>query len=160
VTANGSNNQAFFFTAATAGNIDIAYAMAGHVQVDGSFAPQPGTTATATYSFGVDITTQIGSGPAVMTQVALEQGGVNIPIFGANYTASQDQNKALGTQFMINNIVAGELVQLQFYENSEVTASVATPSAVPEPSSLLLACLGLVGVGATRLRRRFGMAVA
>jgi len=160
VTSNGSNNQAFFFTAANAGNINIAYAMAGHVQVDGTFAPQPGTTATANYSFGVDITTKIGSAAAVTTHVALEQGGVNIPIFGTIYSDSQDQNKALGTQFTLSNIVAGELVQLQFYETSEVTASVGAASAVPEPSSLLLACIGLVGVGATRFRRRFGTALA
>src|SRR5579863_7518194 len=80
VVANGANTQSFFFTAATAGAYNIQYAMAGHVQVDGTAAPNPGTNASAAYAFSVDITTQIGTGPATTTHVGLEQDGVSIPL--------------------------------------------------------------------------------
>jgi PEP-CTERM motif len=153
VTADTSNVQSLFFTAATAGNYDILYGMHGHVQVDGTVSPNPGTAATADYQFGVDITRQVGTGAPVTTHVGLEKGGVAIPIFGTIYTAAQDQDKALGIEYTITNVAAGERIQLQFYETSAVTASIG-PSAVPEPSSLLLACVGLVGMGASRLRRR------
>jgi len=160
VVANGANTQSFFFTAATAGAYNIQYAMAGHVQVDGTAAPNPGTTSSAAYSFSVDITTQVGTGPISTTHVGLEQDGVSIPQFGTIFSASDGQSKAFGTQFTIN-AVAGESIQLLFYENSGVTASVGAPaSAVPEPSSLLLACIGLFGVGAHKLRRRVPVLVA
>ncbi len=152
VVANGANTQSFYFTAATAGAYNIQYAMAGHVQVDGSAAPVAGTTAAASYAFSVDITTQVGSGPAVTTHVGLEQDGVSIPLFGSTFTASDGMSKAFGTQYTIN-AVAGESIQLLFYETSGVTASVGA-SAVPEPSSLLLACIGVFGFGVNRLRRR------
>lgn len=152
VVANGANTQSFFFTAATAGAYNIQYAMAGHVQVDGTAAPVTGTSAAASYAFSVDISTQVGSGPITTTHVGLEQDGVSIPLFGTIYTAADGQAKAFGTQYTIN-AVAGEKINLLFYETSGVTASVGA-SAVPEPSSLLLACIGLVGVGFNRLRRR------
>jgi|GEM_PF-6785755 len=162
VVANGANTQSYFFTATTAGAYNIQYAMAGHVQADGTAAAAPtsGTTAAASYAFSVDITTQVGSGPAVTTHVGLEQDGVSIPQFGTNLSAADGQLKAFGTQYTIN-AVAGEKIQLLFYENSSVMASVGSggvnlASPVPEPSSLLLACLGLVGVGFNKLRRPRG----
>jgi len=158
VVANGANTQAFYFTAATAGAYNIQYAMAGHVQVDGTAVPLPGTSAAAAYAFSVDISTQVGSGPVQTTHVGLEQDGVSIPLFGTIFTAQDGQSKLFGTQYTFN-AVAGENIQLLFYETSGVTASVGA-AAVPEPSSFLLACLGLVGVGANKLRRRNVVLVA
>jgi len=157
VVANGANTQSYYFTAATAGAYNIQYAMAGHVQVDGTVAPSPGTSASAAYAFSVDITTQVGAGPVSMTHVGLEQNGVSIPLFGTIFSASNGQAKAFGTQYSIS-AVAGEKIQLLFYETSGVAASVGpgginAESPVPEPSSLLLACLGLVGLVANKMRR-------
>ena len=152
VVANGANTQSFFFTAATAGAYNIQYAMAGHVQVDGTTNPAPGTTAAAAYAFSVDITTQIGSATPTTTHVGLEQDGVSVPLFGRIFSSQDGMSKSFGTQYTIN-AVEGERIQLLFYENTGVTASFGTP-AVPEPSTLMLACIGVVGVGFNRLRRR------
>jgi len=154
-TGDGANVQTFFFTAATAGSYDIQYGLIGHTAVNGTFAPNAGTTATADYAFGVDITRQVGTGTPTTTSVALEKGGSSIPVFGTQFISSQDQAKAFGTQYTITGVQAGELIQLKFYETTNVSATVgAAASAVPEPSSWLLACLGFVGCAAKGLRRR------
>jgi hypothetical protein len=133
--------------------------MIGHAQVDGTFAPVAGTSATADYAFGVDISRQVGSGTPTTISVPLEKGGAGIPLFGTIWTGTQDQANA-GSQYTITGVQAGELINLRFYETSSVTATVGTAApAVPEPSSLLMACLGFFGVAATTLRRR-GLALA
>lgn len=165
VVATATNTNSFFFTVPddfTGSTIDLTFTANGSVYADGSVAQVAGTSATAQIGFDID-TFQRNSGSSTVVDThanLISPLGVSIPLFGTTYTLSDSVSGNF--TYTITGVQAGQTIQIKLTEFAKTTAQIgtATPPVVPEPSSLVLACLGMLSLAGKGLRRRMNKTVA